>query len=1170
VQSLKIEKSTPATSPTPGATVPYTITITNTGQVPYPSAHIDDDLTNVLDDATYNSDAVASDGNTVSLTGSTLSWSGPLGVGVTVSITYSVTIDTPDNGDAHLDNTVTSPSIGSNCPSGPLAVGDPICTSLLPSPRLEISKVVDTATAKPGDKVTYTVTVENTGGVDFTAGSMATFTDDLTGVLSDAIYNTDEVVTAGPGTATHTVSTVDWAGPLAIGQTATIVYSVTVNSPDAGPHHLRNVITSLSPGSICGPHAPAAACSTDTPISGLHYEKTVGVASTAPGGVVPYTITVTNIGQVDYTLGSPAAFDDDLAGALADADYDGNHSGPGSFSLVGDTLHWEGPLAIGQTVSIGYTLTVKQPLPAVSPHRLDNVLTSPNGDGDCLAAAPRPAACETHTPVASFSVVKMANKMIANPGDTVVYTLTVTNTGNVDYTLASPASLSDDLSAVLPDAVYDGNGAAGAGSVVYDAPELRWSGPLPIAGVLTITYSVTVRDPDLGSHQLVNVVTTTDPGGDCPTGSPNPNCRALVATSGVTITKVVTSPAAPGAVSNVGEVISYEFAVTNVGLVDLTNVVVTDVQTAPAGALTTGPACPATTLAAGATMSCTATYIVTQADLDHGRIDDAASVTGDSPTGTITAGPATARVPVEQHPGITIVKTVTSPAPPSPVSAVGDVITYSFAVANVGNVTLTNVSVVDTQTAPAGPLTTGPDCLVTTLAPAAATTCSATYTVTQADLDKGSIDDSAVAQAAPPIGPAITSAPSSASVPVIQAPGVSTLKVVVSPAPPGTVSNVGDVITYDFAVTNTGNVTLTGLVVSDTQAAPAGPLTTGPDCPTTTLAPGATVTCSGTYAITQADLDHGSVDDVATATATPPGGAAITSPPSSASVTVAQNPKLTIVKSIASPSVPLSAVGEVITYDFAVTNAGNVTITNLVINDAPVAPAGPLSTGPDCPSTTLAPGAQVVCTGTYATTRADFDAGHVDNTATATGTPPSGAAITSDSSSTTIGVAQRAAIGIVKSVVTPAPPAMITSVGEVVTFRFTVTNSGNVTLTNVTINDTQVAPAGPLSAGPTCPQTTLAAGESMACSASYTVTQADLDHGRVDNTATASGTPPSGGAVTSPISAVAVSTATVPDLPSTGIDGSMYVKWALLLISAGFAMIGIVAQERRHRRHLKA
>ena len=62
-------------------------------------------------------------------------------------------------------------------------------------------------------------------------------------------------------------------------------------------------------------------------------------------------------------------------------------------------------------------------------------------------------------------------------------------------------------------------------------------------------------------------------------------------------------------------------------------------------------------------------------------------------------------------------------------------------------------------------------------------------------------------------------------------------------------STVGDTIDYTFLVQNTGNVTLTNVNVSDPKV---GSLS----CPTTTLAPGASMTCTATYALTQADIDR--------------------------------------------------------------------------------------------------------------------------------------------------------------------------------------------------------------------------------------------------------------------------------------------------------------------------
>ncbi len=78
--------------------------------------------------------------------------------------------------------------------------------------------------------------------------------------------------------------------------------------------------------------------------------------------------------------------------------------------------------------------------------------------------------------------------------------------------------------------------------------------------------------------------------------------------------------------------------------------------------------------------------------------------------------------------------------------------------------------------------------------------------------------------------------------------------------------------------------------------------------------------------------------------------------------------------------------------------------------------------------------------------------------------------------------------------------------GQTVTFRLTVTNSGNQTLRAVEATD-------PMLPGLTCRAATLAPAATLVCDAPYTVTQADIDRGSLTNTATATGVTPTGGAV---------------------------------------------------------
>ncbi|WP_165818602.1 DUF7507 domain-containing protein [Frankia canadensis] len=91
--------------------------------------------------------------------------------------------------------------------------------------------------------------------------------------------------------------------------------------------------------------------------------------------------------------------------------------------------------------------------------------------------------------------------------------------------------------------------------------------------------------------------------------------------------------------------------------------------------------------------------------------------------------------------------------------------------------------------------------------------------------------------------------------------------------------DTGDLVRWTITVSNTGDTMLTGLTVSDPEAGPAR-------CPTTPLVPKQVVTCAvPDHVITFADVAAGVVTNVATASATAPGGQVV-SPPGSASVRI--------------------------------------------------------------------------------------------------------------------------------------------------------------------------------------------------------------------------------------------------------------------------------------------
>ena len=309
------------------------------------------------------------------------------------------------------------------------------------------------------------------------------------------------------------------------------------------------------------------------------------------------------------------------------------------------------------------------------------------------------------------------------------------------------------------------------------------------------------------------------------------------------------------------------------------------------------------------------------------------------------------------------------------------------------------------------------------------------------------------------------------------------------------IANPGDVISYTFTVTNTGNVTLSGVTVTVPLLTVSG----GP----ITLAPGASdsTTFTGTYAITQADIDAGERDNLATAIGSPPAGGPVSDDdPHNEPVPAA--PSIELIKS---GSLDLGAdgianPGDVISYTFTVTNTGNVTLSGVTVT----VPLLTVSGGP----ITLAPGASdsTTFTGTYAITQADIDAGERDNLATAIGSPPAGGPV-SDDDPHNEPVPAAPSIELIKSGSLDLGADGIANPGDVISYTFTVTNTGNVTLSGVTVTDPLLTVSGgPITLAP-------GASDSTTFTGTYTITQADIDAGERDNLATAIGSPPAGGPV---------------------------------------------------------
>ncbi|MEV3870109.1 SpaA isopeptide-forming pilin-related protein [Streptomyces sp. NPDC049906] len=343
----------------------------------------------------------------------------------------------------------------------------------------------------------------------------------------------------------------------------------------------------------------------------------------------------------------------------------------------------------------------------------------------------------------------------------------------------------------------------------------------------------------------------------------------------------------------------------------------------------------------------------------------------------------------QELPALNLVKQVHQPLPA--LLEEGTEVPYDFVVTNSGGATVEDLAVVDPKIGPVS-------CPVTTLAVGETVTCTATYTVTAQDVAAGEIANTATANGTSG-GDPVASPPSSTTVPIARPAGISVEKQVTSPGP----FTVGTEVEYAYTVRNTGGEELTDVQLADDRV-------TGITCEATVLAPGGepgdSTVCRGTYTVTAADAEAGSVTNTVTATGTAPGGP-VTSPEARATVEIVGGPAVTVVKEAADPG-PYR-VGDTVEYVYTVTNSGGQTLTGVRVEDDHVTPV-------TCEATTLAPGASTTCHGSYVVGEADGEAGEVTNRARAAGEDPAGNTVVSDPATETVTVVPvRGRIEVVKT-----------------------------------------------------------------------------------------------------------------------------------------------------------
>lgn len=981
---------------------------------------------------------------------------------------------------------------------------------LVPSADVSVTKTTSTPAVPRGGAIRYLVTVRNDGP----SAAAAVVVDEQP---ETGMRITDAVPSLGTWSATESRWTV---GTLLPGDEATLTVTATADEEGTFTNTVR--ARSATPDPDAG-DLTANADVAVTPVADLSIVKTVSVSPAAVNDEVTYTLTVENHGpsaasQVTVTDALPAELIDVTTATAGCAIADG------TFSCATASI------VAGAVVEYRFTARVD---PGTSSSSVTNTAevtsTTPDPDGtDNSSTIDTPL---TGTP--QVELVKSAGAPVdANgdgrigAGDTVAYAFTVRNTG--------PTTL---MGVVIDDPLLGGTVAC---------PELDGVTLAPADEVdcAPVTYTLTQADVDAGLVR--NEATTT---AQSPRGVAVDDAAVTVAVprvNSISLAKSATEPVDANGDSafGAGDTVDYAFTVTNTGTTTLTAAVITDPLL---GGELDCPALDSVSLAPGATADCgPIPYVLTQEDIDEGGVHNTASVTAQSPEGSVT-DTAQAVVSVEGTDAVELVKSAGAVTDIDGDGLVGsgDEVPYSFTVRNIGTTTLTDPVIVD-------PLLGGElDCPAldgVVLAPGATADCGPiAYALTQEDIDDGVVHNEAQVSATGAVG----TVTDEASVDVIVE-GVTDVALTKTAGTPVDATGdgrigAGDTIDYSFTVRNTGTTVLSDVALTD---ALLGGEISCDALDGLQLQPGDEVLCAPyTYTLTQEDVDAQTVHNEASVTAQSRRDTA--SDIAEADVEVLGTDELQLEKSagaiVDANNNGRTDAGDTIAYSFAVHNTGTTTVSGLSVSDPR------LNGAIVCATATLAPDELTVCDADpTALTQAEIDAGEIVNTATVTGTGPGSRSVEATDSITTP-ITTQPAIALAKNGggYSDVDGDRRLSAGDTVHFRFVVTNTGAVTLTGIAIDDPKLGGAV------ACGIPDLAPGESAECGpVSYAISSDEASVGAVTNAAS----------VTASAVGVIVSAAdTVTlDLPLLAVTGGLVtaLPWAIALLVAGMVVL-LVARARR-------
>lgn len=479
-----VTKTTSGTA-TAGGQQTYTIEVTNNGPGVARGVEVTDTLDSRL---SFSSFDAGTSGVTITQNGQDLTFDvGTLTSGQTETFTFIVDIATSATGTVSNQADITTTDIDTDATND----SDSVDVAVVVDTDLVLDKSVDVATAVPGQTtLTYTFTISHDTDSVSDSGEV-TFTDTLPAGLTGLTIDAPDATSSGFDTGNQTITVVH--DPIPIGVTRTFTVTASVNEDATG------TITNTGSISVAGGESDTTnnsdSAQTDlTPQFDVTLTKVASDTTPDPGTNVTYTIDLTNAGPSTATN---VVLTDDVPTGLTfvSGTLDGQ-----SATLNGSTVTFPAiTLDDGETLSATLVFTVGVDASGTLTNTAS--VTADSGETDTT----NNTATEdiTATPVADLTVTKSVDDSTTQTGESLVYTVTVTNSG-VSTAVAATAvdTLPDGVTFVS--GVGPNNEALSASGQVVTVN----GGDLAPGGNYTFTITASV-DSDASGTLVNNVSVST-------------------------------------------------------------------------------------------------------------------------------------------------------------------------------------------------------------------------------------------------------------------------------------------------------------------------------------------------------------------------------------------------------------------------------------------------------------------------------------------------------------------------------------------------------------------------------------------------------------------------------------------------------------------------------------